>query len=564
MKAGVKGIIAASLEAAFKDGSIDAPERLPDIIVERPKKEGFGDFSTNISMLLAPLVKKKPVEIAWAAAKKIALSREVSKCEVAGPGFINIFLSKDYWLGCLADILKKGADYGKSDIGGNARVQVEFVSANPTGPLHIGHGRGAAAGDALARILKFAGFDVTKEFYINDKGRQILTLGESVRLRYKEMQGEKIQFPDDFYKGDYVKDISASYAQSISGITGSAPTFQEFACEKMLLCIKEDLKDFGVEFDVWFSERRDLDDKGRVTDALAGLAKKGLTYEKDGALWFRTTGYGDDKDRVLRKADGELTYFASDVAYHLDKIRRGFTTLVNVWGADHHGYEARVRAVFKSLGYDDKMLKIVFIQLVALLRAGVPVPMGKREGEFVTLRQVMDEVGRDACRFFFLMRKADAHLDFDLELAKRQAPENPVYYVQYCRARISSIFEFAGESGYWPQGYSQGNWPKGYWPAPPAGAKILERLTEKDELDIIKHLGSFTETVERSALNMEPHRLTFYLMELAGLFHPYYNRNRVVTDDRELTEARLHLCKAVGTVAENGLGLLGISAPVKM
>jgi len=362
------------------------------------------------------------------------------------------------------------------------------------------------------------------------------------------------EFPANYYKGDYVKEIAEEYRKYLARVLKpvvAAPVLSpiDFACERMQERIRKDLKDFRVEFDHETSEKS-LDDKGLVNDAIKVLVDKGFTSLEEGALWFKTMDFGDDKNRVLRKADGELTYLASDVAYHKQKAERGFSTLVDVWGADHHGYEARIRAALKAFGYDDSILKIIFIQLVALLRNGVPVPMGKREGEFVTLRQVMDEVGVDACRFFFLMRRSDAHLDFDLELAKSQAPENPVYYVQYCHARIKSIIGFAKEKGAAvPEDFDQ---------------KLLSRLDQKEEVELIKHLGSFGEVVERSAEAMEPHRVTFYLMELAGLFHPYYNKNRVVTEDPELTAARLLLCGAVATVAANGLNLLGVSAPDKM
>jgi arginyl-tRNA synthetase len=549
MKAGVVRIIKDAIAGAAADGLITGA-KLPEIVLDKPKKEEFGDFSSNVAMLLAPVEKKAPREIAKAIADRISMSPDVEKCDVAGPGFINIFLKKTFWLGILEDIIKSGAGYGRSEAGGGRRVQVEFVSANPTGPLHIGHGRGAAVGDALSNILKAAGYEVSKEYYINDAGRQVLTLGESIRLRIEELQGKKIEFPQDFYKGEYIKEIAAEYIEKYGGVDGpGAPSLKEFGSKAMLERIKSDLQDFGIEFDNWFSEMS-LDDTGRVSATIGELKKKGHVFESEGALWFRTTEFGDDKDRVLIKADGERTYFASDIAYHRDKIERGFSSIVNIWGADHHGYEGRIRALIKALGHDDSVLKIIFIQLVALLRAGVPVAMGKREGEFVTLRQVMDEVGKDACRFFFLMRRSDAQLDFDLELAKSQAPENPVYYVQYCHARIKSIIAFAEEKGFAvPEHFD---------------TKLLSRLDQKEEAELIRHLGSFGEVVERSAEAMEPHRVTFYLMDLAALFHPYYNKNRVVTDDPELTAARLLLCNAVATVAANGLGLLGVSAPEKM
>lgn len=549
MKGGVVRIIKDAVEGARASGVISGGH-LPEIVLDKPKKEEFGDFSTNIAMLLAPVEKKAPREIAKAIAERIGADPGVEKCEVAGPGFINIFLKKGFWLGVLEEIIKSGAGYGASDIGGGRKVQVEFVSANPTGPLHIGHGRGAAVGDALSNILRFAGFEVSKEYYINDAGRQVLTLGESVRLRMEEINGEAIEFPKDYYRGEYIKEIAAEYIEK-HGASSSpgAPGLKEFASRAMLEKIREDLLDFRIEFDSWFSEKS-LDDTGRVSSTIEELKKKGHIFESEGALWFRTTEFGDDKDRVLVKADGERTYFASDIAYHRDKIERGFSSIVNIWGADHHGYENRIRALIKALGYDDSVLKIIFIQLVALLRGGVPVAMGKREGEFVTLRQVMDEVGVDACRFFFLMRRSDAQLDFDLDLAKSQAPENPVYYVQYCHARIKSIIAFAAEKGF--------AMPSTLLPG------LLSKLDQKEEAELIRHLGSFGEVVERSAEAMEPHRVTFYLMDLAALFHPYYNKNRVVTDDPELTTARLLLCNAVATVAANGLKLLGVEAPEKM
>lgn len=554
MRKGVAVIVADALAQARSEGLLLAPE-FPSVIIDKPKKEEFGDFSTNIAMLLGPIEKRPPRQLADIIAEKIRLQPFVARCDVAGPGFINIFLEKSYWTSVLADIITKGAEFGKSDVGAGRSVQVEYVSANPTGPLHIGHGRGAAVGDSLGRILGAAGFSVKREYYINDVGRQMRTLGRSVYLRHLEILGRPIEFPEDSYKGDYIKDVAASFIAEHGEKYKDVPeeaaiaAFSEFAGRELLGRIREDLKDFSIEFDEWFSERS-LHEKGLVDKTIEELRKRGHIYEFEGALWFRTTTFGDDKDRVLIKADGSMTYFASDIAYHLDKLDRGFDILVNVWGADHHGYEGRIRALVRALGRDDSALRIIFIQLVALMRGGVPVAMGKREGEFVTLRQVMDEVGRDACRFFFLMRRSDAQLDFDLELAKSQAPENPVYYVQYCHARIKSIIGFAVEKG-------------AVMPVSPS-PEILGRLEQKDEMEIIRHLASFEEIVEKSASLMEPHRVSFYLTELAGLFHPYYNKNRVVTEDDGLTGARLLLCGAVATVVANGLRLLGVSAPEKM
>ncbi len=556
MRSRVASIITEALDKALSGSLLPAPTgELPDVMVEVPKKAAFGDYSTNIAMLLAPKVGRAPRQIAEVLAPLMTESPLVAKCEVAGPGFVNLFLEKSYWTTVLTDILSEGDAYGRSDAGKGRRVQVEYVSANPTGPLHIGHGRGAAVGDALASILDAAGYDVNREFYINDVGRQIEVLGRSVFIRYKELLGQDVELPEEAYKGDYIKDVARDYLtkhgerHAESAEEDALEEFKQFASSVLLERIREDLRDFSIEFDTWYSERS-LVESGMIDTTIAELREKGFIYDSEGATWFKTTEFGDDKDRVLVKADGSRTYFASDIAYHRDKIERGFTTLVNVWGADHHGYEGRIRALIRALGYDDSVLRIIFIQLVALLRGGAPVAMGKREGEFVTLRQVMDEVGADACRFFFLMRKADAQLDFDLDLAKSQASENPVYYVQYCHARIQSIFDYAAEKGVFvPEEAENG---------------LLGRLDGPDDIELIKHLGSFGEVVEKSAADMEPHRVTFYLMDLAGLFHPYYNRNRMVTDDAELTSARLLLCRAVKTVAANGLRLLGVSAPDKM
>jgi len=543
-------IVKKAIENCKKAGTIKA-EEFPDIIIEKPKKDEFGDFASNVAMLLAGKEGKPPRQIAETISKEIKQSIDIRKVEIAGPGFINIFMQDNYWLSLLKEVHNLEGKYGTSSIGAGKKVQVEFVSANPTGPLHIGHGRGAAVGDSIANILKAAGYDITKEFYVNDAGRQVRTLGESVKLRLAELQGKQVTFPEDFYKGDYVKEIARDYGQYLRNIpdAASSATPQEFACNAMLKQIEKDLKDFGVEFDNWYSEKKNLRESGTVMDAILELKKRDFIFVDEGAQWFRTTQFGDDKDRVLSKADGELTYFASDIAYHWEKMTRGFSTIINVWGADHHGYEARVRAALKAFGYDDSILKIIFIQLVALQRNGVPVPMGKREGEFVTLRQVMDEIGKDACRFFFLMRKSDAHFDFDLELAKKQAPENPVFYVQYAHARICSIIKHAKEKGI---------------ESSKTDDVHIKLLSLKEELDIIKKLASFPDIVKGSALALEPHRITFYLQELAGLFHPYYNKNRVVTEDSQLTNARLYLCAAVRTVMQNGLKLLGVSAPEEM
>ncbi|MFQ5353794.1 MAG: arginine--tRNA ligase [Thermodesulfobacteriota bacterium] len=551
----IKTSIIKALGEMIDEGFFESLTEAPEPVISQPRTKGFGDLSTNVAMKLGRSQRKNPGEIALVLAKKIGSTDVIERCEVAAPGFVNIFIKKSCWAGLLKDILDKGHEYGRLNLGEGKKVQVEFVSANPTGPLHIGHGRGAAVGDAISSILGYAGYDVTREFYINDMGRQIEVLGRSVMLRAREQLGETIEMPEDSYHGNYIKDVAAKFIESegkdfMDMEEGKAvEVFKDYASNALLSGIREDLKDFNVEFDVWYSEKS-LYEKDLVKKAMDELKKRGFIYEEDGAIWFRSTDFGDDKDRVLIKADGARTYFASDIAYHGDKLDRGFTTIINVWGADHHGYEARVRAFIEAMGREKDALKVVFIQLVALLREGEPVAMGKRSGEFVTLRQVMDEVGSDAARFFFLTRKSDAHLDFDLELAKKQTSENPVFYVQYCYARIQSIFEYAEE--------------KGFTAPAEFTAKDLECLGLEEEIEIIKLLANFESVIEKSSKGLEPHRVTFYLMELAGLFHPYYNRNRVVTEDRSLTEARLLLLKAVGSVTGIGLRLLGISAPEKM
>ncbi len=551
----IKKSIMSALEEMIAEGFFTDLTEAPEPLLSQPRTRGFGDLSTNICMKLGRSQRKNPGDIALVLSKKLSDCEVLEKSEVAAPGFVNLFIKKSCWAALLKEILNKGDEYGRLTLGEHKKVQVEFVSANPTGPLHIGHGRGAAVGDAISSILAWAGYDVTKEFYINDMGRQIEVLGRSVYLRACELQGKTIQMPEDSYHGEYIKDVAREFISEKGSAfmdmreAEAVDIFKEYASETLLRGIRKDLEAFHVEFDVWFSEKS-LYEKDLVKKAMDELKKRGFIYEEEGAVWFKSTAFGDDKDRVLIKADGARTYFASDIAYHGDKLDRGFTQIINVWGADHHGYEARVRAFIEAMGREKDALKVVFIQLVALLREGEPVAMGKRSGEFVTLRQVMEEVGSDAARFFFLTRKSDAHLDFDLELAKKQTPENPVFYVQYCFARIQSIFEFAKEKGFTaPEKFE---------------APDLECLNLDEEIEIIKHLANFESVIEKSAVGLEPHRVTFYLMELAGLFHPYYNKNRVVTEDRGLTEARLLLLKGAGTVTAIGLKLLGISAPEKM
>lgn len=542
-------IIKMALLSCQKKGLIGAGE-LPPIHLERPKREGFGDFATNVAMPLATREGRPPREVATLIVKEMGSSPLIKKVEVAGPGFINIFMDRACWVGLLKDIPYLGDAYGRSEVGKGRKVQVEFVSANPTGPLHIGHGRGAVIGDVLANILEATGFDVTREYYINDVGRQMDVLGGSLYLRYLELLGEGVEFPDDHYKGSYMVDIARDFFRRFGdSLKGSSDLlrFTRFAATSIMEGIKKDLGDFGVRFDVFYSEST-LFERGLVQETIEGLRARGVIYEEEGALWFRTTTFGDDKDRVLIKSDGSTTYFASDIAYHKDKLDRGFERIIDIWGADHHGYQPRMKALFKALGRDEG-LEVILVQLVSLLRGGVPVAMSTRAGEFVTLREVLDEVGRNAARFFFLMRRSDAPLEFDLELARKESPENPVFYVQYAHARLCSIVEYAKEKGIGIPGFDEVS---------------FDLLSLPEELAIIKALASFPEVVEGSTLSLEPHRLTFYLQELAGLFHPYYNKNRVISEDRGLTKARLYLSNALRIVLRNGLRLLGVSATEKM
>jgi arginyl-tRNA synthetase len=441
-----------------------------------------------------------------------------------------------------------------ADVGRSARVQVEFVSANPTGPLHLGHGRGAAVGNALANLLQAAGYRVEREYYINDAGRQVSLLGESVYARYCQLLGRDYPFPEEGYRGDYIADVAAAMRDEAGERYANIPYAEaegfvvRFALERMLDLIRRDLEHFGVSFDTWQSER-ELFEGGGVRHAIEFLTSRGHLFDAEGALWFRATAFGDEKDRVVMKSDGQHTYFASDIAYHLRKIERGFDELINVWGADHHGYVPRMRAAIEALGLPPEKLSVLLVQMVSLERAGKPVQMSKRAGEFVTLREVADEVGADTAKFIFLTRRHDSHLTFDLEAAKAASAENPVYYVQYANARIASIFKKAREEQV---------------PADALDTADLSLLAEPEEASLIQKLLAYPVVLELAARSREPHRITFYLQELAGLFHPYYNRHRVITDNADLTRARLALMEAVRVVLRAGLGILGITAPDRM
>ena len=554
MKKALLGHVRQCLETCYADGTLSSGI-VPEIVIEVPTHAEHGDFATNVAMQLAKPEKKAPRQIAEILINTLKNNSELfEKVEIAGPGFINFFINKSLWRDSLKSIVIAGDDYGKGTAGKGKKVQVEFVSANPTGPLHIGHGRGAATGDAVASILTAAGFEVEREYYINDAGNQMDTLGKSVYLRYCELLGKPAEFPEKCYQGDYIKDIARDLITKFGSRyldipeDESIPVFARLGGDIILQGIKQDLEDFGVVHNTWFSEQT-LFDSGKVDEAISQMQQNGFIYENEGALWFRTTDFGDDKDRVVVRSNGVTTYFASDIAYHKEKYQRGFDWVIDVWGADHHGYVPRLKGIVQGLGRDADDLKIILVQLVSLMRDGVPVAMSTRSGEFVTLKEVVDEVGRDAARYFFLMRRSDSQLDFDLELAKRQSTENPVYYVQYAHARICSIFETATERGITPEDFS----------------KIpLGKLDAPEEMALIKFLGQFPAVVEGSALNFEPHRITYYLQELAGLFHSFYNKHRVIGEDPELSAARLLLLKCTAQTLKNGLLLLGVSAPERM
>ena len=526
---------------------------MPAIQVEVPREEKFGDFSCNAAMMFTKTLKKPPREIAAAVRPALEADPLFKSVTIAGPGFINITLNPEKVKEEFAKIPDDSADYGTRKKDGSEKVLVEFVSANPTGPLHIGHGRGAAFGDALARVLRKAGHDVTREYYVNDTGRQMQNLGLSTLARYKEILGVDQEFPEDGYKGDYIKEIAqeivasegASYLEKPEA--ESLAFFTRYTAEKILAEIKTDLEQFRVSFDSWVSEAT-FHEAGKVDATIAHLKKSGEVFEKDGALWLRTSGAGDEKDRVVKKSDGSTTYFGADIAYHDDKYERGFTRQIDIWGADHHGYVARMKAAVAALGKEPESLQPLLIQLVHLKRGGETQAMSTRAGKFVTLKEVVDEVGVDAARFIFLMRSHESHLDFDLELAKQQSSENPVYYVQYGHARISNIFKTASERGITsvPQ---QVDW---------------QRLELEEEIRIMKKALSFPDLIEDCARSLAPHSITHYLIELVGQFHRYYSVHRVVSDDTELTHARLAFLARLRTVLKNGLELLGVHAPDRM
>ena len=555
MRSHLRELLTQAIEKTAKGGELNSTD-LPPLLLEPPKQREFGDLATNVAMLWAQRAKKPPRVIAEMILKNIEdPDGLLARKEIAGPGFLNFTFSSQFYYQRLRE-LADGKE-GNLDIGQGGKVQVEFASVNPTGPLHVGHGRVAVIGDVLARLHEAVGFDVEREYYVNDAGKQMENLGRSLYARYQELLGMPYEFPVDGYPGDYVKEL----AEAVNGENGSkfAAVSQDAAIEfftryggdALLQTIKNQLGEFGIHFDSFFSEKA-LRERNEVVETIELLRSRGLIYAQDGAEWFRSTEFGDDKDRTVIKSDGELTYFASDIAYHRNKFERRFNKLINVWGADHHGYVPRLKAAMQGLGYDPSILQVVLVQMVQLTRGGEPVRMGKRTGEFVSLEEVLQEVGRDAARFFFLMRKSDSHLDFDLELAKRQSSDNPVFYVQYAHARVCSILEQARKSGILA-GMVRSD--------PPV---TLERLKLGEELELIRQMVQFNDVLEDSVRELEPHRMVFYLLELAGEFHRYYNRFRVISDDRGLSHARLYLVQNVQKTIRRGLEILGVEAPTKM
>jgi arginyl-tRNA synthetase len=554
MKNRIVAILEQALDACRRQGLLTAAAA-PAIEVELTKDPAHGDYATNLAMILASREKKNPRLLAGMLSEAIADTEGIlERVEIAGPGFMNFSIRAEAWVRELAAVHAQREHYGRMDFGRGKTVQVEFVSANPTGPLHIGHARGAVVGDIMANVLAAAGYAVSREYYINDAGNQMHNLGRSLWYRYREQMGQSVEFPDGFYRGDYMKDLAARViardgdAWLASDEEAVIPAFTDYAAGAILEGIKEDLQAFGVAFDCYFSER-DLYRDNRVARLLSELQEKGFVYREGEALWFKTTAFGDDKDRVVVRQNGEPTYFAADIAYHANKYQRGFDRVIDVWGADHHGYILRLYAGIQALGRSPEDLKIVLVQLVNLLRDGKPVAMSTRSGEFVTLREVVDEVGRDAARYNFMMRRSDSHLDFDLELAKKQSNENPVYYVQYAHARICSILRMAQERGYH---------------APADGEAAPSRLKLSEEIDLIKAVTHFPEVMEGAVKALEPHRLTFYLNDLAALLHSYYNKNKVLSEDQAMSEARLYLVESVRIVLQNALNLLGVSTPERM
>lgn len=586
MKHHLQQLITTALDTLRASGTLDCA--LPEpIVIEHSRDKSHGDFACNVALLLAKSARRKPRELAELIVGTLPASEKVGKVEIAGPGFINFFISPAAFTAVVGEVLERGTAFGRSTLGNGKRVQVEFVSANPTGPLHVGHGRGAAYGATVADLLAAVGFEVHREYYVNDAGRQMDILATSVWLRYLDLCGETIPFPVNGYQGDYVWDIAATLhrdhgdalrhpvsavfqdispdepaggdkevhideliarAKQLLGASAYRQVF-DLGLGMILADIRQDLEEFGVVYEEWYSERA-LVESGKVDEAIRRLQAAGHVYEKEGALWFRSTAFGDEKDRVVVRDNGVKTYFASDIAYHMDKLERGFERVIDVWGADHHGYVPRVKAALSAMGDDPGKLDVLLVQFAILYRGGERVQMSTRSGSFVTLRELRDEVGNDAARFFYVLRKCEQHMDFDLDLAKSQSADNPVYYIQYAHARVCSVMRQLAEKGL---SYDQA-----------AGLAHLHRLTESHEQALIQALTRYPEVVESAALAHEPHQLAHYLRELANGFHTYYNAHQFLVDDGGLRNARLALINAVRQVIHNGLSLLGVSAPETM
>jgi len=545
MKRNIQDLLISIIKNSLRDLKLDKipPE---DLSLYLPTDERFGDLSTNIALKLSKLVKKSPVEIANQIAELLKKYLEkspqgayVNAIKIEGAGFINFYLSDSYFYEQLKAIITKGKVAPALDINKGKQVLIEFVSANPTGPLSVAHARQAAVGDSLANILDFLGFKVRREYYLNDEGNQINILGNSVELRFKELDGEQVEFPENYYQGEYIYDI----AKRIKNDNAKIKDLSDFAAGYILDIIKKELKDFGIKFDYWYSQKA-LRKSGKIKKTLDLLKKKGFLYEQDGALWFKSTQLGDDKDRVVIKSDGTYTYLAPDIAYHQEKYKRGFKWLINLWGPDHHGYINRLKAAVQALGYEPDSLSIVIVQLASIFRNGKLIEMSTRKGQYITLREVLDEVGHDAARFFFLMRRTSSHLDFDLDIAKKQTPENPVYYVQYAHARICSILENS--------------------PVKTFKDADLSLLREKEEIALIKKSLQFLYILNICLYTQDPYMLTVYLQELAEAFHKFYDLFRVLGQDDLLTKARLVLIQATKKVIATGLELLAVSRPEKM
>lgn len=588
MKHHLQELVKAALHDLTSAGVLDC--ELPEsITIERTRDKSHGDFACNIAMVLAKAARSKPRDLAEKIVAHLPASDRVANVAIAGPGFINVTMAETAYHAVVGEVLEAGEAFGRSTIGNGKRVQVEFVSANPTGPLHVGHGRGAAYGATVADLLAAAGFEVHREYYVNDAGRQMDILGTSIWLRYQELAGETLTFPANGYKGDYVWDIAASlhrengdaYRHSSADVFNGIPADEpaggdkeahidaligrakqllgaadyrkvfDLGLDTILGDIRQDLEEFGVAYEQWYSER-ELVASGKVDEAIEQLKKSGHVYEEKGALWFRSTDFGDEKDRVVVRDNGVKTYFASDIAYHWHKLERGFDRVIDVWGADHHGYVPRVKAALTAMGdqQDADKLDVLLVQFAILYRGGERVQMSTRSGSFVTLRELREEVGNDAARFFYVMRKCEQHMDFDLDLAKSQSNDNPMYYIQYAHARVCSVMRQMADKGL---SYDQG-----------AGLKNLALLTEQHEQDLLRTLSRYPEVVEAAALNHEPHQLAHYLRELANDFHTYYNAHQFLVDAAGLRDARLTLIQAARQVIANGLALLGVSAPESM